>query len=132
MSLVVKNRDSVMRMLAAGLVVLAAWALTGCSRENASREIVRFRDRVVADAATVEARRALQPNPQDYDGSGYRHQPKPETPKTPGQAADGTTNPDGTATDPTAPPKPFQGHPAAPPTVYYYPAAPSAAPAPAP
>jgi hypothetical protein len=132
MSLVVKNRDSMMRILAAGLAVLAPLALTGCSRENASREIVSFRDRVVANAATAEARRALQPNPQDYDGSGYRHAPKPESPKPPGQTAGGTTNPDGTAIDPTAPPKPFQGQTAAPPTVYYYPAAPSAAPAPAP
>lgn len=132
MSAVAKNRNGEMKLLAAGLVALTALALSGCSRENLSREIVRFRDRVVADAATADAKRMLAPNPNDYDGSGYRHAPKPETPKTPGQAADGTLNPDGTTTpaDPTAPPKPFQGQSAAPPTVYYYPVSPSAAPSP--
>jgi hypothetical protein len=132
MSAVAKNRNVAMKSLTAGLVVLTALTLGGCSRDNVSRELVRFRNRVVADAAVAEAKRSLQPNPQDYDGSGYRHAPKPEAPKTPGQAADGTLNPDGTTTptDPTAPPKPFQGQSAAPPTVYYYPVAPSAAPSP--
>ena len=129
MSAVAKNRNFAMKSLATGVVALTALTLCGCSRDNFERELVRFRNRVVAGAAMAEAKRSLQPNPQDYDGSGYRHVPKPETPKTP---ADGTLNPDGTTTpaDPTAPPKPFQGQSAAPPTVYYYPVAPSAAPAP--
>lgn len=133
MSAVAKNRSIEMKSLAAGLVALTALPLCGCSRDNFERELVRFRNRVVADAATADAKRMLAPNPNDYDGSGFRHPGKPETPKTPGQAADGALNPDGTPatpTDPTAPPKPFQGQSAAPPTVYYYPVSPSAAPSP--
>ena len=132
MSAVAKNRIVEMKTLAAGLVVLTALALSGCSRDNFERSITRFRDRVVADAATAEAKRMLQPNPNDYDGSGFRHPAPPEKSKTPGQGANGATNPDGTPAepaDPTAPPKPFEGQTSAPPTVYYYPVSPSAPPA---
>jgi hypothetical protein len=132
MSAVVKTQDGVMKPLAAGLVVLTALALSGCSRDSFERSITRFRDRVVADAATAEARRSLQPRQLDYDGGyGYYRAPlRQEAPKTPG--ADDKTNPDGTPatpTDPNAPPKPFSGQASAPPTVYYYSVAPSAAPA---
>jgi hypothetical protein len=132
MSAVAKNQTGMMKTLTASLAVLAALALAGCSRDNFERSITRFRDRVVADAATAEARRMLTPNPNEYDGSGFRHAAKPEPPKTPGSSPDGATNPDGTPAtpvDPNAPPKPFSGQTSAPPTVYYYPVAPSAAPA---
>ena len=128
MSAVVKNRNGEMKILAGGLAVLAALALSGCSRDNFQRSIVSFRDRVVADAASAEAKRMLQPNPSEYDGSGFRHAAPPERPKTPT-----ATNPDGTPatpTDPNAPPKPFSGQTSAPTTVYYYPVSPSAAPSP--
>jgi hypothetical protein len=128
MSLVVKNRDSVTRLLAAGLAVLTAVALTGCSRENASREIVRFRDRVVADAATAEAQRSLQPRYVDEGGYGYYRDPlRQEAPKPVG--ADGKPLAADGPVDPTAPPKPFQSQSAAPPTVYYYQVSPTTAPA---
>lgn len=127
MSAMVKTRNAELKILAAGLVVLTATALTGCSRENTSREIVRFRDRVVAAAATEEAKRSLQPRYVDEGGYGYyRDQLRQEAPKPIG--ADGKPITDGPA-DPTAPPKPFQGQGAAPPAVYYYQVAPTTAPA---
>ena len=127
MSAMVKKLNAEMKILAAGLVVLTALALTSCSRENASREIVRFRDRVVAAAATEEAQRSLQPHYVDESGYGYYRDPlRQEAPKPVGP--DGKPITDGPV-DPTAPPKPFQGQSAAPPVVYYYPVAPSTAPA---
>jgi len=131
MSTVVKNRNGEMRIVAAGLVVLAALALSGCSRDNFQRELVRFRNRVIADAAMADAKRALQPNPQDYDGSGYRHAPKPETRSPPARPPTERSIPTGRRRRPIQrPAQTLPGPDPAPPTVYYYPVAPSSAPSP--
>ena len=127
MSAVLKKRNAEMKILAAGLVVLTALVLTGCSRQNMERSITRFRDRVVADAATAEAERALQPHAIDDSGYGYARESLRQEARKP-------IGPDGkpimdAPVDPNAPPKPFQSQGAAPPVVYYYEVAPSAAPA---
>ena len=129
MSAVVKKRNAEMKILAAGLVVLTALALTGCSRQNFERSITRFRDRVVADAATAEAQRSLQPKAYDDGGyNGYYRDPLKQAAAKPvgpdgKPITDDTTTTTG-STDPAAPPKPFEGQAAAPPTVYYYQTAP--------
>lgn len=128
MSAVVKKRNAEMKILAAGLVALTALALTGCSRQNMERSITRFRDRVVADAATAEAQRALQPHNFDDSGYGYYRDPLRQEARKP-IGPDGKPIVADAPVDPTAPPKPFQGQSAAPPVVYYYPVAPSATPA---
>ena len=123
MSAVVRIRDPEMKCSAAGLIVLAALALTSCSRPvNVSEMAANFRDKVTADHAVAVARRAMKPRPEQDIGNHSR--PKPPAPGTPGAPSQAEADLKPGAAIPGGPTT-YQPAPAvvsAPPTIYYYPA----------